>query len=559
MDAQHPPLLATHEVINQAQALENYNAYSRNIALQEAVAREGAGWAQDWLVARGAEVGSAEWIEHGRLANENPPKPKLFDRYGNRRDEVEFHPSWHECLGWLKRHGCDTGPWAEPKPGAHVARAAAYVMFAEIEDGSLCPTTMTYGAVPVLRNVPEIARDWMPLMLSREYDARFIPAAQKRGVLIGMGLTEKQGGSDVRANTTRAEQVGSATRAEDSGDGSWRIVGHKWFLSAPMCDAFLVTAQSPKGLSCFFVPRWTPDGRLNEIRIQRFKDKMGDRSNAGTEAEFWGSVGWLVGEEGRGIPTVLEMGVYTRLDCAIGSTGIMRAALSQAMHHTSQRAAFGKLLRQQPLMMNVLADMALETEAATALSMRLARAFDAQEDESESLLRRLLTPVAKLWICKRCPTLVAEAMEAHGGNGYVEEGPMPRLFRQSPLNSIWEGSGNVMCLDTLRALAKHPRSAEALAAEIAPALGKHAAFDRHIAQLQSALRDADGIEARARSLTQDIALAMQAALLLRFAPAAVSEAFCTSRLGGDWGHVLGTLAKHTDFETILQRAWPQNA
>jgi putative acyl-CoA dehydrogenase len=540
--------MATHEVINQAHALENYNAYTRNLPLQEAAAREGAGWAHDWLTARGAETGSAEWIEHGRLANVNTPQLRLFDRYGNRRDEVEFHPSWHACLTWLKGNGCDTGPWAEPKKGAHVARAAAYVMFAEIEDGSLCPTTMTYGAVPVLKQVPEIARDWMPLMLSREYDKRFIPATQKKGVLIGMGLTEKQGGSDVRANTTRAEPLG---------DGTWRIVGHKWFLSAPMCDAFLVTAQSPKGLSCFFVPRWTPDGRLNEIRIQRFKDKMGDRSNAGTEAEFWGSTGWLVGEEGRGIPTVLEMGVYTRLDCAIGSTGIMRAALSQAMHHAGLRSAFGKRLREQPLMMNVLADMALETEAATALSLRLARAFDAQEDESEGLLRRLLTPVAKLWICKRCPTLVAEAMEVHGGNGYVEEGPMPRLFRQSPLNSIWEGSGNVMCLDTLRALARQPKSAEALAAEIAPALGKNAAFDRHVAQLQSALRDADGIEARARSLTQDIALAMQGALLLRFAPAAVGEAFCASRLAGEWGHVFGTLAKNIDFETILQRAWPE--
>jgi putative acyl-CoA dehydrogenase len=548
MDAKHPPLMATHEVINQAHALENYNAYTRNLPLQEAAAREGAGWAHDWLTARGAETGSAEWIEHGRLANVNTPQLRLFDRYGNRRDEVEFHPSWHACLTWLKGNGCDTGPWAEPKKGAHVARAAAYVMFAEIEDGSLCPTTMTYGAVPVLKQVPEIARDWMPLMLSREYDKRFIPATQKKGVLIGMGLTEKQGGSDVRANTTRAEPLG---------DGTWRIVGHKWFLSAPMCDAFLVTAQSPKGLSCFFVPRWTPDGRLNEIRIQRFKDKMGDRSNAGTEAEFWGSTGWLVGEEGRGIPTVLEMGVYTRLDCAIGSTGIMRAALSQAMHHAGLRSAFGKRLREQPLMMNVLADMALETEAATALSLRLARAFDAQEDESEGLLRRLLTPVAKLWICKRCPTLVAEAMEVHGGNGYVEEGPMPRLFRQSPLNSIWEGSGNVMCLDTLRALARQPKSAEALAAEIAPALGKNAAFDRHVAQLQSALRDADGIEARARSLTQDIALAMQGALLLRFAPAAVGEAFCASRLAGEWGHVFGTLAKNIDFETILQRAWPE--
>lgn len=547
MDVTHPPLLVSHEVFNQARPLEDYNVYARNLPLQEAVAREGAGWAHDWLLARGAEIGSAEWIEHGRLANENPPRPRLFDRYGQRRDEVEFHPSWHACLAWLKRHGCDTGPWAEPRPGAHVARAAAYVMFAEIECGALCPTTMTYGAVPVIRRVPEIARDWLPLLLSREYDPRFIPAPQKKGVLIGMGLTEKQGGSDVRANTTRAEPLG---------DGSWRLVGHKWFLSAPMCDAFLVTAQSPKGLSCFFVPRWTPDGRLNDIRLQRLKDKMGDRSNAGSEAEFWGALGWLVGEEGRGIPTVLEMGVYTRLDCALGSAGLMRAALSQAMHHSALRAAFGRLLRHQPLMMNVLADLALESEAATALALRLARAFDAQQDESETLLRRLLTPVAKLWICKRCPGFVAEAMEVHGGNGYVEEGPMPRLFRQSPLNSIWEGSGNVMCLDTLRALAKQPRSAEALLQELAPARGRHAAFDRHVERLQAALRETDAIETRARRLTQDIALAMQAALLLRHAPEPVAAAFCATRLAGDWGQVYGTLPKNTDFETILQRAWP---
>ncbi|MDK9704185.1 MAG: isovaleryl-CoA dehydrogenase [Sulfuritalea sp.] len=544
-----PPIMtATHEVLNQAHALENYNAYLNNVPLQEAVKTQGAAWAQDWLIARGAETGSAEWIEHGRLANANPPQPRLFDRYGNRRDEVEFHPSWHECLGWLKRHGCDTGPWADPKPGAHVARAAAYVMFAEIEDGSLCPTTMTYGAVPVLKHVPEIARDWMPKLLSRDYDKRFIPAARKTGVLIGMGLTEKQGGSDVRANTTRAERMD---------DGSWRITGHKWFLSAPMCDAFLVTAQSPKGLSCFFVPRWTPDGRLNELRIQRFKEKMGDRSNAGTEAEFWGSQGWLVGEEGRGIPTVLEMGVYTRLDCAIGSTGIMRGALSQAMHHAGLRSAFGKLLRDQPLMMNTLADLALETEAATALSMRLARAFDAQEDESENLLRRLLTPVAKFWICKRCPAMVAEAMEVHGGNGYVDEGPMPHLFKQSPLNSIWEGSGNVMCLDTLRAMGRHPKSVDVLAAEIAPALGKNRAFDAFAAKLKDGLSNPQDIETRGRELTQGIALAMQGALLLRHAPAPVSEAFCASRLAPNhWGAAFGTLAATTDFKTLLDRAWP---
>jgi putative acyl-CoA dehydrogenase len=544
-----PPLrTVSHEVLNQAHALENYNAYTRNLPLQEAVVQQGAGWAHDWLIARGAEVGSAEWIEHGRMANANPPQPRLFDRYGNRRDEVEFHPSWHACLDWLKRNGCAAGPWADPNPGAHVARAAAYVMFAEIEGGSLCPITMTYGAVPVLRHVPEIAREWLPKILSREYDERFIPVAQKRGVLIGMGLTEKQGGSDVRANTTRAEP---------NGDSSWCLTGHKWFLSAPMCDAFLVTAQSPKGLSCFFVPRLTPDGRLNEIRIQRFKDKLGDRSNAGSEAEFWGSQGWLVGEEGRGIPTALEMGVYTRLDCAIGSTGIMRGALSQAMHHASLRSAFGKLLRDQPLMMNVLADMALETEAATALSMRLARAFDAQEDESESLLRRILTPVAKYWICKRCPALVAEAMEVHGGNGYVDEGPMPRLFRQSPLNSIWEGSGNVMCLDTLRAMARHPGSAAVLVEEITPALGKHRAFDSFAAKLKEGLSSQRDIEARARELTQGIALAMQGALLLRHAPAAVSEAFCASRLTPNhWGTTFGTLPVATNFAGILERAWP---
>ncbi len=547
-----PPIMtATHEVLNQARALENYNAYASNLPLQEAVRQQGAGWAHDWLLARGAEVGSAEWIEHGRLANAFPPVLKLFDRYGNRRDEVEFHPSWHECLGWLKRHGCDTGPWAEPKPGAHVARAAAYVMFAEIECGSLCPTTMTYGAVPALRHVPELAREWMPKLLSRDYDKRFIPADQKAGVMIGMGLTEKQGGSDVRANTTRAEA---------NGDGSWRLTGHKWFLSAPMCDAFLVTAQTAKGLSCFFVPRWTPDGRLNEMRIQRFKDKLGDRSNAGTEMEFWGSMGWLVGEEGRGIPTVLEMGVYTRLDCAIGSTGIMRSALSQAMHHTSLRAAIGKLLKDQPLMKNVLADMALEVEAATALSMRLARAFDAQTDEAESLLRRILTPVAKYWICKRCPTLVAEAMEVHGGNGYVDEGPMPRLFEQSPLNSIWEGSGNVMCLDTLRAMARHPRSIEVLTAEITPALGRNRSFDAFVGALQKALSNPQEIEIRARELTQGIALAMQGALLLRHAPAPVAEAFCASRLApGHWGASFGTLAANTDFASLLNRAWPEAA
>jgi putative acyl-CoA dehydrogenase len=388
----------------------------------------------------------------------------------------------------------------------------------------------------------------MPKLLSRDYDPRFIPASQKQGVLIGMGLTEKQGGSDVRANTTRAEA---------NGDGTWRLTGHKWFLSAPMCDAFLVTAQTAKGLSCFFVPRWTPDGRLNEMRIQRFKDKLGDRSNAGTEMEFWGSLGWLVGEEGRGIPTVLEMGVYTRLDCAIGSTGIMRGALSQAMHHAGLRAAFGKLLKDQPLMRNVLADMALEVEAATALSMRLARAFDAQEDERESLLRRILTPVAKYWICKRCPTLVAEAMEVHGGNGYVDEGPMPRLFKQSPLNSIWEGSGNVMCLDTLRAMARHPKSIEVLSAEIAPALGKTAPSTASSAQAAEGPGQSAGH--RAAFARTDPGHRAGDAGRAAAAPRAGAGGRGLLRLAPDarpLGRGFGTLPANTDFATLLARAWP---
>jgi putative acyl-CoA dehydrogenase len=548
MSASHPPLIATHEVFNQPPALENYNLYTRNLALQEATAREGARWAHEHLCERGAELGSAEWLERGALANRYPPTPRLFDRYGHRCDEVEFHPAWHECLAYLKGHGCDTGPWADPRPGAHVARAALYVMFAEVEDGALCPTTMTYGVVPVIRRQPEIARDWLSLLLSREYDKRFIPATRKRGVMMGMGLTEKQGGSDVRANTTRAEPTG---------DGTYRLVGHKWFLSAPMCDAFLVTAQSPKGLSCFFLPRWTPDGRRNELRIQRLKDKMGDKSNAGTEAEFFGAWALLVGEEGRGIPTVLEMGNYTRLDCAIGTAGLMRAALSQALHHASHRAAFGKRLMDQPLMKNVLADMALESEAATALVMRLARAFDHQDQEDESLMRRVLTPIAKFWVCKRGPALGAEAMEVLGGNGYIEEAPLARIYRQMPLNSIWEGSGNIMCLDVLRVLGKHPRVLELLAAEVAPARGKNTAFDRFVGALSAELTNRDGIEARARRLTQNLALTLQAALLIEHAPPYVSEAFCATRLSQDWGYAFGTLPKNTDFDAILKRAWPQ--
>jgi putative acyl-CoA dehydrogenase len=551
MTTPHLPPPATHEVFNQAPPLENINLYVGNLPLQEAVAREGASWAQSWLTERGAELGSAAMMALGAAANRNVPTLKLFDATGNRRDEVEFHPTYHELMAYLKRHGASGGPWAESRPGGHVARAAFYMMVAEIEDGTLCPTTMTYAVVPALRREPALA-GWVDKVLATDYDERFILGLNKRGVTMGMGMTEKQGGSDVRANTTRAEPVGRSEWGDE-----YRITGHKWFFSAPMCDAFLILAQAPGGLTCFFLPRFTPEGQINEIRIQRLKDKLGDRSNAGSEVEFWGVRAWRVGAEGRGVPTILEMGTYTRLDCALGTAGLMRAAVTQAIHHARHRSAFGKRLVDQPLMQNVLADLALESEAATALALRLARAFDQQEDEQQTLLARILTPAAKYWICKRGPIVGGEAMEVWGGNGYVEDGPMARIYRQMPLNSIWEGSGNIMGLDVLRALAKHPRCGEALAAEIAPALGRNAAFDSFAGRLKDALRAPT--EADARTLTQGIALAAQAALLLQHAPEPVATTFCTSRLmPNHWGAAFGTLASTTDFATLLQRALPEH-
>ncbi|MBI3522911.1 MAG: isovaleryl-CoA dehydrogenase [Betaproteobacteria bacterium] len=552
MNPSHPPLLSTHEVFNQTPTLAGYNLYARYPALQEAVAREGAGWAHDWLMQRGEELGSAQMLEWATQANKFPPVLKLFDNGGNRRDEVEFHPAYHALMSYLQRHGASAGPWADPVAGSHVKRAAFFMLYAEIEDGTLCPTTMTYAVVPALMRDKALAEEWLPRICSLDYDPHFLPAAQKSGVTLGMGLTEKQGGSDVRANTTRAEPVST-----DAASREYSIVGHKWFFSAPMCDAFLILAHSPGGLSCFFLPRWLPDGKLNDIRIQRLKDKLGDKSSASSEVEFWGARAWLVSEEGRGIPTILEMGTYCRLDCALGTAGLMRQSVSQALHHAHHRAAFGKLLIDQPLMKNVLADLAVESEAATALALRLARAFDAQSGEAESLLRRVLTPAAKYWVCKRGPAVSAEAMEVLGGNGYVEDGVMARVHRQMPLNSIWEGSGNVMCLDVLRAVAKHPRCLEALAAEIQPALGCDPRFDAFVDKLKDGLASAEHGEVRARQLTQGIALAVQAALLLRFAPGYVAEAFCASRLaqasyaGGSFGNLPG----NSDFDAILKRAW----
>ncbi len=435
-----------------------------------------------------------------------------------------------------------------------MARAALFQLFAEVEGGALCPTTMTYACVPALKREPKLAATWLPKVLSPEYDPRFLPGPQKTGATLGMGMTEKQGGSDVRSNTTFAEPAG-----HDEWGETYRLTGHKWFLSAPMSDAFLVLAQMGLGLSCFFVPRFLPDGTVNAIRIQRLKDKLGDRSNASSEVEFWNAQGWLVGEAGRGIPTILEMGTWTRLDCVLGSAGLMRSAISIALHHAHHRSVFGKPLVQQPLMMNVLADLALETEAAQSLALRLAGAFDRRSDEREALLMRLLTPAAKYWVCKRGPTLAAEAMEVLGGNGYVEENQMAGIYRQIPVNSIWEGSGNVMCLDVLRALRKHPETVNALLSEIEPASGRHEAFDRHVSWLKDNLLSREHNEASGRRLTQGIALGMQGALLLRHAPDDVAEAFCASRFGSEAAHSYGTfgnLLPSHNLEGLIARSWP---
>lgn len=555
--------MATHEVFNQAAPLADVNLFATDRALADALTREGAGASAAALHALGAELGSAALQEQGRLANAYPPVFRPFDRAGRRIDEVDFHPAWHALMARLIGEGVHADPWARPGPGAQVARAAKYFLFSQVENGTQCPTTMTYAVVPVMQKfaaaVPAVADDWLPKILSRDYDPTSAPAGAKRGVLLGMGMTEKQGGSDVRTNTTRAELAGRSRYGDE-----YRITGHKWFFSAPQCDAHLVLAQadpgSPAGITCFFVPRWLPDGTRNAIRVQRLKDKVGNKSNASSEVEFEGATGWPVGEVGRGIPTILEMGTLTRLDCAIGSAGQIRFVVAAALHHAAQRKAFGRRLVEQPLMRNVLADLALESEAATALVLRLARAYDgrAAGDPLADGLCRVLTPAAKYWICKRGPTVGAEAMEVLGGNGYVEDAPMGRFFRELPLNSIWEGSGNVMCLDVLRALGRTPACREALEAEFAAAKGGDARLDAHAGRLLAALRRPDVDESSARRLTEALALGVQGALLVRHAPKAVADAFCGSRLGEEagWGRALGTLPANIDPGPLLERAMP---
>jgi putative acyl-CoA dehydrogenase len=547
---------ATHDVTNQPPPLEGYDVFGADAALVEAVEREGAGWAVDDLHALGRLAGSPEAIEWGFAANRNPPELRTHDRYGHRIDEVAYHPAYHELMRVAIGHGLHGAPWAVEQPGAHVARAAGFVVWSQVEAGHGCPVSMTYSIVPALRNRPDLAEVWEPRLVARAYDPRNVPAREKPGAIGGMGMTEKQGGSDVRANTTRAEPV----PGDGGEDGAWRLTGHKWFCSAPMSDLFLVLAQAPAGLSCFLVPRWLPDGERNAgFRLQRLKDKLGNRSNASSEVELDGAAGWLVGEEGRGVRTIIDMVAHTRLDCVLGATATVRQATAQALHHATHRAAFGATLVDQPLMRVVLADLAVESEASTVTALRLARAFDAAAagDEDEQAFQRLAVAVGKYWVCKRQPTVVGEALECLGGNGYVEESIMPRLFRESPLNGIWEGSGNVICLDVLRALVREPRALEVFLHEVEAAAGADPRLAAAVQRVRAELGDPDGIEARARRLVEAMALALQGSLLVRFGHPAVAEAFLASRLAGREGLALGTLPPGADVGAIVERALPK--
>jgi putative acyl-CoA dehydrogenase len=539
-------MAATHEVENQPPPLTDYDVFSTDVALVEGVQRHNAAWAGDQLAALGRRAGSEEAQEWGRLANVNPPRLVTHDRYGRRIDEVEFHPAWHSLMTVAITEGLHCSPWTDPKPGAHVARAAGFSVWSQAEGGHGCPISMTHAAIPALRVDPTLAGEWEPRLMSRSYDPGLRVPAEKAGSLAGMGMTEKQGGSDVRTNTTRAVPAD---------DGTYQITGHKWFTSAPMCDVFLVLAQAPGGLTCFVVPRILPDGTRNTFRIQRLKDKLGNKSNASSEPEFDNTVGWRLGDEGAGVRTIIEMVTMTRLDCVIGTATIMRASIAQATHHARHRQAFGRYLIDQPLMQMVLADLAIESEAATTLMTRLAAAVD----DDESAFKRLGLAVGKYWVCKRGPAVASEALECLGGNGYVEDFPMARIYREAPLNSIWEGSGNVNVLDVLRGMAREPGAWEAFRNEVALASGADARLDAALTSLEAQLADTSDIEVRARRLVEHMALVLQGSLLVRFAPAAVADAFCASRLGGDWGHAFGTLPSGVDTAAIVERATPKVA
>ncbi|MEV5977592.1 acyl-CoA dehydrogenase family protein [Streptomyces sp. NPDC052114] len=539
---------STHTVTNQAPPLVGYDVFTSDRVLAEGVARHLdpalLDTAREELALLGRTAGSAQAQEWGVLANENPPVLRTHDRYGHRIDEVDFHPSWHRLLGKAVSAGL-TAAWS--RPGGHVRRAAGFVVWTQVEGGHGCPVSMTHAAVPALRADPELAAEWEPRLTSTVYDAGLRPADRKAGALFGMGMTEKQGGSDVRANTTRARALAE--------DGTYELTGHKWFCSAPMSDAFLVLAQADAGLTCFLVPRVLADGSRNVFALQRLKDKLGNRSNASSEVEFDGTWARRVGEEGRGVRTIIEMVAATRLDCVLGSAALMRQAVAQAVHHATYREAFGGKLVDKPLMRNVLADLALESEAATTLAMRLAAAYD-DGGEQERAFLRLAVPAAKYWVTKRCTPLAGEALECLGGNGYVEESGMPRLLREAPLNSIWEGSGNVQALDVLRALQREPMALNAFLQEVGKARGADHRLDGAIKSMLTELADLDGIEGRARRVVERMALVLQGSLLVRHAPAQVADAFCASRLGGDWGGAFGTLPHSLDLAAVVDRAAP---
>ncbi len=528
---------------NQPPPLAGYNAWSQDRILRESVEREGGGWIAERASRMGELVGSERMQALASQANRYAPELKTHDRFGNRIDAVEYHPAYHELMALAFGAGLHSLAWTEKRPGAWTARAALNYLWNQGENGVACPVTMSFAAVRILRNDPLLAADWEPKLLACDYDPRPLPLAQKRAVTIGMAMTERQGGSDLRANSTQAASLGG---------GDYELAGSKWFCSAPMSDAFLTLARTKGGLTCFFVPRSLPDGTRNPFFIQRLKDKCGNRSNASSEIEYRGTRARRIGEDGRGIATLIEMAHLTRFDIVIACAGMMRAALNQALHHAAYRSAFGKRLVEQPLMQNVLADLSLEAEAATLLAFRLAHAFDRSgSDERERLLMRLMTPIAKYWLCKRLPPLAVEAMECLGGNGYVEEAPLARLYREAPLNGIWEGSGNVICLDVLRSIERERGGVEALLDEVGRG-GER--LRESVASISKQLKDTGGAESQARRIVERIALALQASLMVQHAAKEATDAFCASRLKGDWGRAFGTLPIGARCEAIFERS-----
>ncbi len=542
----------THEVLNQPPPLQDYNLYEQDQALVDLMAREEAGWGVDQVRELGDILGRLDWITRGFQANRHVPEFTPHDRFGHRVDSVEFHPAYHDLMSLAIEHNLHAGPWSDDRAGAHVVRMAKYYMYNQNEAGSACPVTMTFACTPVIKNTPVVAQQWLPRVLSSHYDPTNQPAGLKAGATIGMAMTEKQGGTDLRANTTTAKPLGETGTGE-----AYEIIGHKWFCSAPMSDAFLVLANTEKGLSCFLLPRWRPDGARNEFYVQRLKDKLGNRSNASSEIEFRGAYAQMLGEEGRGVATIIEMVALTRYDCMIGSTGLMRQAVAQSTHHIAHRAVMGRLLIDQPLMQNVAADLCLEVEGALAMTGRVAHALDRPDCEEEQLLVRLLTAVGKYWICKRAITHIGESLECIGGPGYVEESILPRLYREAPVNSVWEGSGNVQCLDVLRAMTKKPAAIGVFIGELETARGSNAAYDRYVDDIKGDFADLSDFEYRARHYVESLAVAMQACQLIKAGTNLIADAYCAGRLSNQSGATFGNLPRGVDCAAIIDRARPK--